>query len=644
MGRNRKRLNFVWGALCGVALSAQAAHAQRAGENAVTQAQDAFGTTVGNETIGLYSATDVRGFSPTEAGNLRIEGLYFDRQGDTTSRLITGNTVRVGLSAQSYPFPAPTGIADYQLRIPGDRLITSALATFGPFRQACVEVDSQIPIVQDRLSFEFGIGGYHEVLANSSSAKNWNIGGLVRWQPTDDIEIVPFAAINFRYDREGALTITTAGAFLPPEIERDVYYGQDWVDITTVQANLGFYARAYFGDWTLRTGWIRSMNYRLEQGENFFRNTQPDGVTDRSVLFLPGNKLSSWSGETRLSRVFTEGPRRHTFHLSFRGRLKTRTFGGGTTVSLGPGVIGVEDPEPLPHYTLGPLSKSKVKQGNGGIAYEGLWPKVGEISLGVQKSFYERRSDQPGLPSVYSKDQPLLINGTLALYLTDALVAYGSFTRGLEESGEAPQNAANRGEAVPATRTTQIDAGVRYVITPRLRFVAGVFEVTKPFFNLDTTNVFTQLGDVRHRGVELSLSGQPLDGLTVVGGTVLLEARVTGQAVTAGRLGAQPLGRYPRVSRLNLQYGPKSWHGFSIDGQVENIASRYANLLNTVRAPGYTTLNLGARYVFRVGTSGAAFRFQAQNITDTFAWTISPTATFAPIDQRRFVFSMTVDF
>ena len=42
---------------------------------------------------------------------LRIEGLYFDRHGDTTNRVVSGNTVRVGLSAQSYPFPAPTGIA-----------------------------------------------------------------------------------------------------------------------------------------------------------------------------------------------------------------------------------------------------------------------------------------------------------------------------------------------------------------------------------------------------------------------------------------------------------------------------------------------------------------------------------------------------
>ena len=50
--------------------------AQRTGENAVTSADDAFGTSVGNETIGLYSTDEVRGFSPVAAGNIRIDGLY----------------------------------------------------------------------------------------------------------------------------------------------------------------------------------------------------------------------------------------------------------------------------------------------------------------------------------------------------------------------------------------------------------------------------------------------------------------------------------------------------------------------------------------------------------------------------------------
>jgi len=56
-----------------------AATGARAAENAVRSAGDAFGTSIGRETIGLYNAGNVRGFSPTAAGNVRIDGLYFDQ-------------------------------------------------------------------------------------------------------------------------------------------------------------------------------------------------------------------------------------------------------------------------------------------------------------------------------------------------------------------------------------------------------------------------------------------------------------------------------------------------------------------------------------------------------------------------------------
>ena len=86
-------------------LSPRAALAQRAEENVTTGSEDAFGRSIGNESIGIYNEGDVRGFSPIEAGNVRIEGLYFDRLGFLTSRLIEGSTIRVGIASQSYPFP-----------------------------------------------------------------------------------------------------------------------------------------------------------------------------------------------------------------------------------------------------------------------------------------------------------------------------------------------------------------------------------------------------------------------------------------------------------------------------------------------------------------------------------------------------------
>ena len=93
-----------------------AALAQRAGENAVTGADDAFGTNIGFESSGIYSEFDTRGFSPTKAGNVRIDGIYMDTIGVLAGRLRDRTAIRVGFAAAEYPFHAPTGVVDHKFR------------------------------------------------------------------------------------------------------------------------------------------------------------------------------------------------------------------------------------------------------------------------------------------------------------------------------------------------------------------------------------------------------------------------------------------------------------------------------------------------------------------------------------------------
>ena len=94
----------------------QTVHAQRAGDNAVANSEDAFGSQVGLETTGIYSDQDTRGFSPSKAGNIRIDGIYFDLVGVSPSRLRQVTAVRIGFAAEDYPFQAPTGIVDTRFR------------------------------------------------------------------------------------------------------------------------------------------------------------------------------------------------------------------------------------------------------------------------------------------------------------------------------------------------------------------------------------------------------------------------------------------------------------------------------------------------------------------------------------------------
>ena len=118
----------------------------RSDENAVTQAEDAFGFSVGRESLGIYNAGNARGFSPSAAGNLRIDGLYFDPAYGLQGTLVDSTSIKVGLSAQGYPFAAPSGIVDQTLRRPGDKAGASMVANFDSFGTAGVEVDGSLPL------------------------------------------------------------------------------------------------------------------------------------------------------------------------------------------------------------------------------------------------------------------------------------------------------------------------------------------------------------------------------------------------------------------------------------------------------------------------------------------------------------------
>ena len=629
-------------------LAGAAAHpawAQRAGENAVAAAEDAFGTAIGTESIGLYSTTSARGFSPSDAGNVRIEGLYFDQQAAPNSRVVSGSVVHVGISAQSYAFPAPTGIADLRLRVPGDLPVVSAVVNLGPYNSYGTEVDAQTPVVKDRLSL--GIGGSVMRQDADPGARHieFMFGALAHFTPNDATTVNAFWGrrqdCNFGYQP----TLFTGGAWLPPRFALHRYYGQEWDKGVCVESNFGATGRVDLGgDWTLRAGAFRSLKNNVTSFSELLRDIQPNGSGRYSIVGLPQQTFGSYSGEVRLTKIIAEGPRRHTLDAALRGRDVRRNFGGTDVVDLGTTFVGIRKLVPYINFNFGPKNHDQTLQGTGGASYGMFWSGVGEFNVGVQKTFYHRDVMQPGLPLATSQANPVLYNASGNIFITRQLALYGSYTKGLEESGTAPQSALNRVEAMPASLTEQVDAGLRYAFTPRLSLVAGVFQVEKPYFNVNGANVFGALGSVRHRGVELSLAGRLADGLTVVGGAVLIQPRVAGDPVTRGLVGPIPVGPSPRFALMSLQYQVPQVKGLSIDGQVQSGAAQVARPDGRLEVPDWTQFNAGARYMFRLWNTPASARFQAFNITNAYSWSVNPNGAISVRSPRNFRITLAADF
>lgn len=634
-----------------VIASATPALAQRANENAVKAAGDAFGTSVGNERIGLYNANDVRGFSPIAAGNIRIEGLAVTEHGGFGGRIVGGSTIRVGLTAQSYPFLAPTGIADFSLRNSGKEAVLSPVLYLGPHGTRALDVDAQIPIVDDRLSLAGGASYRYEENFPGEDSRTLQAGGVLRWRPRERTELKSFYGRTKVVDDRDIPLIFNAGPYLPPKIERR-NFGLDYAATDVERQFYGGVGSAQLSDnWQVRAGLFRWENDQKLGLTELYRNVQRDGSAQRTLVAQKDQTAKSTSGELRSSYSVTEGDRRHIIHLAARGRDTKRGYGGADVRNLGAGVIGKAMDVAEPDFNFGPLSREEVRQITGGIGYEGRWLKVGELSLGVQKTDYEKNTLIPGRPALVTKDSPWLYNGTLALHLSNALVAYAGYTRGLEESGVAPQNAVNRNSAPPALLTSQRDAGLRYAILPRVSLVAGLFDVRKPYFNVDPDRVFRELGTVRHRGVELSLAGQPIEGLSVVAGAVLLDADVSGEAVDLGVIGPKPVGTTGRTIRANFDYRLPFFEPLSVDLGVSNQAGQVASVLRydelggrQLMTEGQTLFDIGARYRFKAGATPATLRAQITNVFDTYNWKVNQSAAFRFIDTRRFLLSLAADF
>ncbi len=624
-----------------MASCATPALAQRADDNATTQADDAFGTSVGNETLGVYNPYNVRGFSPVDAGNVRIEGLYFDQQAGPTGRLIEGTTVRVGLSAQSYPFPAPTGIADHSLRKAGDEARFSPVLGLSPYGGWFAEFDAVLP-VSNTLSLAGGAGLTRDKTNFGGSPHYFSVSIAPRWQPAEGVEIIPFWSRTRYSDEEAQMLVATAGDYLPPKVTRRNYYGQDWATYQGTNFNYGILGRAPLASWTLSAGLFRSANERDRGFINLFLGVQPDGQGREVVIAQNNNKFASTSGEVRLSRHFDEGDRRHTVYLAVRGREQTRRYGGDDVVDLGPIVIGQADPTPKPDFDFGLQSFDRIEQKTAGLTYELQWRDVGEFSAGIQKTDYSKTTDTPSGPLPTSEDSPWLYNATAATYLTGNLVAYAGYTRGLEESPRAPDNAVNRNDAPPAIRTKQFDAGIRWAVRPNLKLVAGVFDVRKPFYDLDPADRFDRLGTVRHRGVELSIAGQLAEGLNLVVGTSLLDPEVSGEAVELGLIGKQPVAAIKRYSIGSIDYRfPNS--PFSVDLAFEETGDRIANQENTFVVPPRAVLHLGGRYRFKIADKSATLRARVGNVFNNYGFAVAGGGLFAYNLPRAFSLNLAAD-
>jgi len=629
---------------------ASPALAQNAGDDVLAESEDAFGTQLGLESTGTYTESNARGFSPLDAGNSRIEGIYFDQVWNPPSRLRRSTAIRVGFSAVDTPFVAPTGIVDQQLfprpTEPGNSLIYNRWWHGGYF----AEWDYRLPL-NDRFAVRGGIAAATIGQSDGSNGTSYAVT-LRGFASIGGMELSPFYAFGEKTREEVTPLAVVSSGFLPKVPPSRKYLGQDWAAGTRDYVNAGATLKGVVaGNLSFRGGLFRSVADRKTGFTEVYDIRTANGIANHYVVANPQHDIRSTSGEGLFVLRFGGRGVDHRIFAGYRGRNRVTETGGSQFFDFGLVPYGERDLQPKPEFSFSEVNRGRVRQSSWMAAYVGSIEGVGHINIGIQKARY-RASIRNGESGAIdrAKGDPWLYNAALMVEISPSVSAYLATQRGLEDSGIAPGNATNRDEQLPAVRSSQYEGGLRWDFGQGQLVVAG-FQITKPYFSFTADREFVVLGDQRHCGIEASLAGNFFDRLGVVAGVILMDPVVTGSGREAGLVGSRPTGVSKVFGRVDLNYRTDLPGNLVLTGAFEYRGAAPATSAPIGHLGGrqlmvdpFWTIDLGTRQTIQINKTTLSVRMIVRDILDKAGWHVAAPDVMFPTLRRSLFINATIDF
>lgn len=251
-----------------------------------------------------------------------------------------------------------------------------------------------------------------------------------------------------------------------------------------------------------------------------------------------------------------------------------------------------------------------------------------------------------------------LANGTRTEYDEDALTptaaivikpienvsVFGNYIEALTQTPIAPTvGVANPGAIFPPAKSKQIEAGVK-VDLGTFTATMSVFRIKRPnTFTDPTTLVYGVSGEQRNTGLELNVFGEPIAGVRVLGGFMLLDAELT---KTRGGIneGNTAIG----VAKVNVNLGTE-WDvgyvpGLTFTARAIHTGDQYVNEANTLEIPDWTRFDIGSRYVFKTHGKTVTLRASVENVFDKRYWSTASQFGLTFGTPRTALLSATLDF
>lgn len=209
---------------------------------------------------------------------------------------------------------------------------------------------------------------------------------------------------------------------------------------------------------------------------------------------------------------------------------------------------------------------------------------------------------------------------------------YASAGQGIEtEVAPNRSNYANAGQALPALKSRQVELGLKHA-DEALRWSVALFDIRRPAAGdlavaggcaagsdclLRRTD-----GDARHRGVEAEAEWRT-GALSLRGSVMWLRARREGSDDPSIN-GLRPTNVPARSIKLQAAYNVESVPGLAWIGFLTHEGQRMVLPDNSIATPGWTRIDLGARYTHGFGAQTLVWRLGIDNVADRRAWQEAP--------------------
>ncbi|WP_420470204.1 TonB-dependent receptor [Brevundimonas sp. FT23042] len=226
--------------------------------------------------------------------------------------------------------------------------------------------------------------------------------------------------------------------------------------------------------------------------------------------------------------------------------------------------------------------------------------------------------------SLYANYAEALVPGTTAPTLANALVpGWGAVA--------VPVEITNAGEVLEPFRAEQVEVGVKYD-TGSFGGTLSVFRMTLPSAFLSVTSngtpgsatdlpqgVYSDGGEQENRGVELTVYGEPVEGLRLIGGATWLDTEIK-RALNPALEGKSAIGVPEFQINANVEWDVPAVTGLTLEGRAVYTGSQAASADNTLELGSWTRFDAGVRYDFTAGDQPVTVRARVENIADEDQW------------------------